>query len=247
MSRTLLEICVETIADLEIAISGGADRIELCAALALGGLTPSAGLARLAVEKARAGGKALRAMVRPREGDFAYDAALLATAIAEGSALIDLGVDGLVFGAVRDGRLDGDMLRPWVAAMREKRADIGLTLHRAVDLVDDPVGAVDLAVELGFDRVLTSGGAVKATDGLPVLAAMQGRANGRILIMPGSGIRAGNVRRLIDATGATEVHASASEDGDEPDPRALAMGFALGRARRTSLAEVLALRAALDA
>ncbi|WP_313806138.1 copper homeostasis protein CutC [Sphingobium sp.] len=247
MRRILLEICVETISDLDVALQGGADRIELCGALALGGLTPSAGLARLAVERAHADGKAIRAMVRPRDGDFAYDASALATAVAEGLALIDLGVDGLVFGAVRNGRLDLAILRSWTQAMRDRRADIGLTLHRAIDLTDDPVAAVDQAVELGFDRILTSGGAVKAAEALPVLAAMRDRAAGRIVIMPGSGIRAENARQTFEATGATEVHASASEEGDMSEARALAMGFALGRARRTSLAQVRALREALDA
>lgn len=247
MHPILLEICVESIAGLDIALQGGADRIELCGALAVGGLTPSAGLARLAAERVRASGKAVRVMVRPRDGDFAYDDAMLVTAIAEGLALIDLGVDGLVFGAARDGRLDLTVLNDWVRAMRYRRADIGLTLHRAIDLVDDPVAAVDLAVELGFDRILTSGGAVKAGDALPVLAAMQARAGDRIVIMPGSGVRAGNVRALIAATGVREVHASASEAGAAPDQRALDMGFALGAPRCTWLAEVQALRAALDA
>ncbi|WP_375194437.1 copper homeostasis protein CutC [Sphingobium sp.] len=247
MSRILLEICVESMPDLESAIRGGADRIELCGALALGGLTPSAGLARLAVERLRAGGKTVRAMVRPRDGDFVYDAAMLDTAVAEGAALIDAGVDGLVFGAVRNGGLDADALRGWVTAMRKRRGNIGLTLHRAIDLADDPLASVDLAVELGFDHILTSGGAVKALDALPVLAAMHRRAGGRIVIMPGSGIRAANVRQLIAATDVQAVHASASMEGYAPDPRALTMGFALGAARRTSLAEVQALRAALDA
>ncbi|MCI4592640.1 copper homeostasis protein CutC [Sphingobium sp. BYY-5] len=247
MSRIVLEICVESLNDLECAIAGGADRVELCGALALGGLTPSAGLARLAMDRVRAGGRTLRAMVRPRDGDFAYDEATLATAVAEGAALIDLGVDGLVFGAARNGRLETDVLRLWVGAMRERRPDIGLTLHRAIDLVDDPVAAVDLAVDLGFDRILSSGGAVKASDALPVLAAMQARAAGRIIIMPGSGIRAGNVRAVIAAVGAREVHASASAEAGAADRRALDMGFALGVMRRTSLAEVKALREALDA
>jgi len=122
-----------------------------------------------------------------------------------------------------------------------------LTLHRAIDLLDDPVSAVDLAAELGFDHILTSGGAVKAADALAVLAAMEQRAAKRLVVMPGSGVRAANVRSVIDATGARAVHASASQQASVPDGRALAMGFALGARRRTSLGEVVALRAALDA
>lgn len=247
MTRTLLEICVDNMTDLETALAGGADRIELCGALALGGLTPSQGLAGQAVARVRAAGRTVRAMVRPRDGDFAYDGGELAMAVAEGEALITMGVDGLVFGAARDGVLDADALRIWVGAMRARRPNIGLTLHRAVDLLDDPVSAVDVAAELGFDRILSSGGAVKAVDALPVLAAMERRAAGRLVVMPGSGIRASNVRSVIDATGAREVHASASEQAGKADQRALDMGFALGPARRTSQAEVEALRKALDA
>lgn len=247
MAARLLEICIDRLSDLETALAGGADRIELCGALALGGLTPSAGLARLAVECVHAAGRRVYAMVRPRDGDFAYDAHDLATAIIEGRALLAEGVDGLVFGAARDGALDRRVLADWARAMRAERPDIDLTLHRAVDLLADPVEAVDIAVDLGFSRILSSGGARTAPEALPVLAAMQARADGRIVIMPGSGIRAANVQRVIAATGAQEVHASASESGGAADPRTLAMGFALGPARHTSLAEVRALRDALDA
>jgi copper homeostasis protein len=246
MVAKLLEICVDTIADLDVAIRGGADRIELCSALALGGLTPSAGFARLAVEHARPSGTRIHAMVRPRAGDFAYDESELDMAVAEGLALIASGVDGLVFGGARSGVLDDALMAKWCEAMRAERADIALTLHRAIDLVDDPVAAVDSAITLGFSRILTSGGAEKALDALPILAAMQARAAGRIIILPGSGIRAGNVAAVLDATGVVEVHASASEQRENVDPKALALGFANGPGRRTSLAEVRALREALD-
>ncbi len=247
MTTRTLEICIDRLSDLDTALAGGADRIELCGALGLGGLTPSAGLARLAVERARAGGSRVNAMVRPRDGDFAYDEGDLTTAIAEGKALLAEGVDGLVFGAARDGALDRRVLAVWAGAMRAERPDVDLTLHRAVDLLVDPVGAVDIAVELGFARILSSGGGRTAPEALPVLAAMQARANGRIVIMPGSGVRAANVQAVIAATGAHEVHASASESSAAADPQAIAMGFAQGPVRRTSLAEVRALRDALDA
>lgn len=247
MSRKLLEICVEKPVDIDTALAGGADRLELCGALALGGLTPSVALAELAVRRAHERGRTVRAMVRPRDGDFAYDAVDMALARAEGEALIATGVDGLVFGAAREGRLDEVALRDWCEAMRSCRTDIGLTLHRAVDLLDDPVEAVDMAVANGFDHILTSGGAVKAADALPVLAAMQARAAGRIVIMVGSGVRAGNARQILDATGVTALHASAGEEVGTVDPRALAMGFALGNARQTSLAQVVGLREVMDA
>lgn len=247
MAARLLEICVDRLSDLETALAGGADRIELCGALALGGLTPSAGFALLATERTHAAGRRVNAMVRPRDGDFVYDESDLATAIAEGKALLAAGVDGLVFGATRDGVLDRDMLVTWADAMRAQRPGVDLTLHRGVDLLGDPVDAVDIAVGLGFSRILSSGGARSAPEALPVLAAMQARADGRIVIMPGSGIRAANVRQVIAVTGAQEIHASASESCETADPRTVAMGFAPELTRRTSLAEVRALRDALDA
>lgn len=246
MIRRKLEVCVETLADLHVALAGGADRIELCSALAVGGLTPSAGLAAQAVDAVRQRGKRIRAMVRPRDGDFAYDASDLATARADGIALIGQGVDGLVFGAARGGQLDYAALADWTAAMRQARPDIGLTLHRAIDLVVDPVAAVDQAADLGFDHILTSGGATRAIDALPVLAAMQARAAGRISIMPGAGVRAANVGAIIAATGVSAIHASASEDAEPADANALALGFALGNRRRTSLEQVCALRQEID-
>lgn len=244
--RRTLEICVETLADVRAAMEGGADRVELCGALALGGLTPSAGLAASAMALVRESGAILRAMVRPRDGDFTYDDDDLALAEAEGRALITQDVDGLVFGAVRDDRLDGPALCRWVDAMRREKADIGLTLHRAVDLVADPVAAVEDAVAIGFDHVLTSGGAVLAIDALPVIAAMERQAAGRITIMPGSGIRSTNVAAIVQQTAVRAAHASARRDSHPADPRALAMGFALGPRRQGNREEIAALRRELD-
>lgn len=245
--RVALEICVETMDDVHAALAGGADRIELCSALALGGLTPSAGLTAQAVAAVREAGASVRAMVRPRDGDFTYDADDLALAKAEGAALIAQGVDGLVFGAVRDDGLDIAALESWVASMRRERADIGLTLHRAIDLVADPVAAVEQAATLGFDLILTSGGAVQAIQAPTVIAAMEQVAAGRITIMPGSGVRSGNVAALLSQTRVRAAHASARVDSQPADPRALAMGFAAGARRQASREEVAALRRAIDA
>ncbi len=242
---TLLEICIDSMAGCDAAIVGGAQRIELCGALSVGGLTPSPGLVAQVVETARPAGVRVHAMVRPRAGDFAYDAHEVATALADAHALIAAGVDGLVFGAVRDGALDMGTLRDWVAAVRDLRPAIDLTLHRAVDLLPDPVAAVAPAVALGFDRILTSGGAVKAIDGAMTIAAMRTRAAGRIAVMPGSGVRPENVARLIAATGATEVHGSAGVPMPQDDAKVVALGFAAPLAR-TDRATVAALRSAID-
>lgn len=246
-AHVLLEVCVDTIDDLVAALDGGAERIELCSALSVGGLTPSAGFASRAVELAQGQSVPVRAMVRPRDGDFAYSAVDLETAEAEGIALLKLGVDGLVFGATRAAFLDRDALGRWCDAMRRVRPDVGLTLHRAIDLVADQLGAVDLAAELGFDCILSSGGAERADEGLPILDAMRERAGGRIAIMPGSGVRSANVVSIVEATGVGAVHASAAVGaGAAPDPRVLELGFAVGPRRRTCAREVHALRTALD-
>jgi len=247
MPRTTLEICIDSLAGCDAAIAGGADRIELCGALSVGGLTPSPGLVALVVERAAAAGVRVHAMVRPRAGDFAYDAAELDTAIADARALIAAGVDGLVFGAVRGGAIDGEATVRWLAAVRGVRADIDLTLHRAVDLLVDPVAAVEPAVALGFHRILTSGGATRAVDGSDVIRAMRAQAAGRIVVMPGSGVRPDNVADLLARAGAGEVHASASVPVVQDDPRVIALGFAGPGLARTDETVVRALRAAIDA
>ena len=247
MPRTILEICIDSVAGCDAAIAGGADRIELCGALSVGGLTPPPGLVALAIDRARAAGMRVHAMVRPRAGDFAYDARELDTAIADARALIAAGVDGLVFGAVRDGVIDGDATLRWLEAVRALRADIDLTLHRAVDLLVDPVAAIESAVALGFHRILTSGGATRAGEGAAVIGAMREQAAGRIVVMPGSGVRPDNVTDLLARTGAAEVHASASVAVTQDDPRVLALGFAGPGLARTDENTVRALRAAIDA
>ena len=247
MSRTTLEICIDSMAGAEAAIAGGADRIELCGALSVGGLTASAGLVAEVVPLAHAAGVRVHAMVRPRAGDFAYAPNEVGTVMADGTALIDAGADGLVFGAVRDRSLDHDVLAPWVAAMRAARADIDLTLHRAVDLLADPVAAVEQAIALGFRRILTSGGATRAIEGADVIRAMHEQAAGRIVILPGSGVRPDNVAALLAKTGAGEVHASASVAVVQDDPRVVALGFAGPGLARTDRATVQALRDAIDA
>lgn len=247
MPRTTLEICIDSVAGCDAAIAGGADRIELCGALSVGGLTPSGGLVAMVVERARAAGVRVHAMVRPRAGDFAYDAPELDSAIADARALIDAGVDGLVFGAVRDGAIDGEATRRWLDAVRSLRADIDLTLHRAVDLLVDPVAAVEPAIALGFHRILTSGGATRAAEGAEVIRAMHARAAGQIVVMPGSGVRPDNVATLLAQTGAEQVHASASAPVVQNDPRVLALGFVGPGLARTDQAIVSALRDAIDA
>jgi len=239
--RITLEICVESPQGAAAAIAGGCDRIELCSALALGGLTPSAGLVDAVLAVARPAGVQVRAMVRPQPGGFAYDAATLRLAIAEARALVAAGVQGLVFGATRGAALAVEDLATWVAAVGA--GSLGLTLHRAIDVVDDPVAAVADAVRLGFDHVLTSGGASAAIAGAATIARMVAAADGCCTIMAGAGVTPSNVAALVAATGVTAVHGSASVDRAPLDDDRLGFGTP---PRATDAATVAALRRAID-
>lgn len=241
MIRVALEICVESPQAAAAAIAGGCDRIELCSALALGGLTPSAGLVAAVLDIARPAGVPVHAMVRPAAGGFDYDAATLALAAQEAAMLAAAGVQGLVFGATRDGMLDEPALAAWIAAL--PMPSLALTLHRAIDVVTDPVAAVDVAVRLGFGRILTSGGAASAPLGSATIAAMVARATGRCAIMAGAGVSPANVAALIAATGVHEVHGSASVAADAPADDRLGFG---PPPRITSRAIVTQLRQAID-
>ncbi|MDP1027645.1 copper homeostasis protein CutC [Sphingomonas sp. KR1UV-12] len=234
----LLEICVEDVGGIDAARLGGADRIELCSALAIGGLTPSAAL----VDHAVASGLPVHAMVRPRQGDFVYDAATLDLMVAEIGHLRAMGVAGVVVGATHaDGAPDRDAL----ARLRDAAHGLRIVLHRAIDLAPDPIAAVTVAVRLGYDAVLSSGGAASAPAGAATLAAMVAEARGRIEMIAGAGVRPDTVAALIRDTGVGTVHASAAATRDWGDARIAAFGFAAGPSRSTDAAAVRALAGAI--
>ena len=229
-----LEVCVDDALGLAEAVAGGADRIELCAALALGGLTPSPGLMHIAATC----GLPCHPMIRPRPGAFIFTAPEVAVMRADIQAARAAGLTGVVLGAtLPDGRLDAAVLSDLIACA----AGLDLTLHRAIDLAPDIDAAVQTAVALGFRRILTSGGAAMAHQGLPRLARMIAAAAGRLSIMPGSGVTPATWP-LLAALNVTEVHAScAAAVPGHPDP----FGFVTGTERRTDRARVQALKAAL--
>jgi len=232
-----LEVCVDDPAGLAEAIAGGADRIELCAALSLGGLTPPPGLITAAAESP----VPVFAMIRPRSGDFVFSPAEVRAMRADIRAMRDAGLAGVVLGANRaDGTLDAAVLSDLLA----EAAGMEATLHRAIDLTPDPEAAVETAVALGFGRILTSGGQARAHEGADVLARMFRAAAGRLIVMPGSGVTPETVPALA-ALPLREVHASCAI----PLPaggRPLAMGFQTGTEKRTDRHRVAALKAALS-
>jgi copper homeostasis protein len=231
----LLEVCVEDVQGLSQAIDGGADRIELCSALAVGGLTPSAGLMAAAAARSLPA----YAMIRPRAGTFIYSSDELDVMKADIDAARHAGLAGVVLGAsLPDGRLDGRTLE----ALIKQAEGMSLTLHRAFDLVPDIGGAVELAIELGFERILTSGREKTAPEGVETIEHAIRVAAGRISIMPGSGINLQSVRQLLPRLAVTEIHSSCSVAEEERDPRLLALGFATPTSRRTDAATVRALK-----
>lgn len=260
----VLEVCVDTAEGLEQAVAGGADRIELCVALALGGLTPSAGL----IERAAGCGVPVVAMIRPRAGDFVWSEAEVAMMEAEIAAVRAAGLAGVVLGAsLPDGRLDVPVLQRLVAAatggagdrfLRRNRGgafegsgpefsktpgDVELVLHRCIDLAPDMGEALEEAVGLGFHRILTSGGETTAEAGAARIAALVKQAAGRITVMPGSGVNPGNAA-LLKGLGIREIHASCSAS-TPVSGRVVEMGFAPPVQRQTDADAVRALRAAL--
>lgn len=239
MTRTLLEVCVDDAEGIEAAIAGGADRIELCACLEMGGLTPSPGLVALAAMAPIP----VRAMIRHRPGEFVFSSADMDVLLGDIAAMRAAGLEGVVLGAsLPDGHLDRAALETLVAAA----SGMKLTLHRAFDLVPDIVAATEMAAALGFDTILTSGGALRAGDGLETLSRAHAAAAGRLTIMPGSGVGPETVPALRATLPLRAIHASCSEPAPPPGPAAAALGFGGTGRRRTSAAKVAALRAAID-
>ncbi|MFF7294143.1 copper homeostasis protein CutC [Microbacterium sp. NPDC008134] len=206
MTRTpALEIAVQDPAGVRIAGEVGAARVELATALALGGLTPSPATLELSVEAARDAGVEVHVLVRPRGGDFHYTDEEIAITERDVRRVLEAGADGVVIGALdAQGVLDIDVM----TRLRDAAGSASVTLHRAIDVTPDPLATLDAATALGLRRVLTSGGASAAIDGIDTLRALVARAEGRIQIMAGSGVGAANAVELA-ATGVDALHFSA--------------------------------------
>jgi len=202
----LLEVAANSVASAVAAQDGGAGRVELCTALELGGLTPSRGQIALARDRLRI---PLYVLIRPRAGDFVYDDAECETMARDVEACGELGCDGIVIGVLD---ADGHVDRVRCAELTTAAKGLGVTFHRAIDVSRDPLQALEAAIALGCERVLSSGAQPGAPQGADLLAAMVQQAGGRISVMPGAGINAGNIVALRRRTGAREFHASAKQD-----------------------------------
>ncbi|MET0617930.1 MAG: copper homeostasis protein CutC [Luteibacter sp.] len=203
MTVALLEVAANSVASAFAAQEGGAGRVELCASLDEGGVTPSHGTIALARE-----GLAipLYVLIRPRGGDFLYENVEIEAMLDDIAHCRDLGCDGVVVGALTaEGEVDEEACTMFVRAA----GTMGITFHRAFDLLPDRGAALETLIELGFERVLTSGGMQSAVAGAASIARLVSQAGGRIVVMPGAGVEPGNAAALRAATRAREFHASA--------------------------------------
>lgn len=198
----IIELCAESVDSALIGERGGACRIELCADLAEGGITPSAGQI---VEARRRLGIRLYPIIRPRGGDFCYGAAEFDVMRRDVRFCGEAGCDGVVIGMLHpDGTVDRPRCAELISIARE--FGMGVTFHRAFDVAADPDTALEEVIALGCERILTSGGQPTAFEGTEMIRRLVDRAAGRITIMPGAGVTPENATRIIARTGCTELH-----------------------------------------
>lgn len=201
----LVEACVDALDAALEAARGGADRLELCGELLQGGVTPSAGLIGAVWEEIDI---PLFVLIRPRTGDFLYSAGEIDVMHRDIALAKSLDADGVVLGALTaDGAVDVAIMRMMIEAARPMR----VTFHRAFDFVRDQDAALELLIELGVDRVLTSGGAPTALEGAPALARLVERAGDRLTVLAGGSIDASNVAEVVRRSGVREVHLRGAE------------------------------------
>ncbi len=202
MAQVLLEACVDSVESARAAQAGGAGRVELCADLLEGGITPSDGTVALACRELRI---PVNVLIRPRGGDFCYSDVELAVMAHDIRRARELGAAGVVIGLLDpDGTVDIARTRELMGLARP----LSVTFHRAFDMARDPFEALETLIELGVDRILTSGQEATALEGLDLLAELARRAGDRIIIMPGGGISERNIGKILASCHPREVHAS---------------------------------------
>lgn len=222
MGRPLIEGCVDSYASAMAAVRGGADRLELCANLSIGGTTPSHALFR---QVRRDCGVRVNVLIRPRFGDFLYTRRELEEMGEEIARFRELGADGVVTGVLTP---EGELDSAETARLMERAAGMEVTLHRAFDMTRDPFAALEEAVRLGCRTILTSGQAQSAPAGKELLRELNARAAGRIAIMAGAGVNRSNIRALHEYTGVTCFHTSARRGAVESGMRYRKEGVSMG-------------------
>lgn len=211
-NKIKLEICAQSITSALAAQEGGADRIELCTALEVGGLTPSPAT-MLAAKRLLS--IPVCVLIRPRPGDFIYSDLEYDCIKRDVEWCKQNGMDGVVIGILnKDATIDIPRMRE----LAELARPMQVVCHRAFDQTPDPNVALEQLIELGFDRVLTSGQAQNAVVGRDILRGLVAQANGRITVMPGNGVNTDNLAELIAYTGAPDFHTSAKHTVKSPMP-----------------------------
>ena len=252
--HSVLEVCVDNTASALAAKRGGADRLELCADLIVGGTTPSLTLVQQVKSET---GLPVRALLRPRFGDFCYDSYELAQMEQLAAELVEAGADGIVTGVLTpEGALDAGAMQPIYAAARKAAEKAGrpvaCTLHRAFDVCADPFAALETARSMGLCTILTSGQAASAPQGAALLRQLTERAGKDVEILAGAGVSAQNIPVLAAQTGVRAFHLSGKQVLQsrmtfrrEGVPMGLP-GFSEFEVWQTSEANIRAARQALD-
>ncbi len=205
MRSFVLEICLDSVESAVIAEKAGADRVELCADLTAGGTTPSIGAIALAKKRLTI---PVHVIIRPRGGDFCYSATEFEVMRSDVLSAKSAGADGVVLGILNpDGTVDIARTRILVELARP----LSVTFHRAFDMTNDPFQALQDVILTGADRILSSGQAETAFEGLPLLVRLVEQASERIIIMPGAGINAANAKSILKAAPFKEMHMSAKK------------------------------------
>jgi copper homeostasis protein len=231
----LIELCVEGIDGLLAAQAAGADRVELCASLVEGGITPSLGTVRAALELATV---PFHVIVRPRGGDFLYSEAEYRSMLADVSALADLGVAGVVVGCLN---ADGTIYETRMSELVRAAGSLNVTCHRAFDMTRDPTEALEALIRCKVGRVLTSGQRDTALEGADLLAELVRQAGERIIILGCGGLDPDNIAEVLGKTGLREMHFAALADMPSAmryrNPRVGMGGSDLDREYRTTVTD----------
>lgn len=202
----ILEVCVDSYTSMLTAKNAGADRIELCSALNIGGLTPSYGLMKQASEMR---GIEVFAMIRPRSGDFLYDDNEFQTMKNDIEIVKEMGFDGIVTGILKsDGKIDLIRMRE----LTKLAHPLKVVLHRAFDDAKDPISDIPDLIDMGICRILTSGQRANALEGAEYISDIQNKFGDKITIMPGCGVNSGNIEEIYKISRCKDYHLSGKTD-----------------------------------
>lgn len=204
--KYLFEICTNSVESCVAAQAGGANRVELCAGIPEGGTTPSYG--EISVARELLSQTRLHVIIRPRGGDFLYSPVEIQTMLKDIEMAKQIGADGVVFGCLT---AKGEIDLPAMRELMNASEGLSVTFHRAFDVCCNPQKALEEIIELGCDRILTSGQQATASAGIPLLKELHQQAAGRIILLAGCGVNESNIARIAQETGIQEFHFSARE------------------------------------